>query len=135
MTSLSEWSVPAGSTSTPFHLTARTAASALILIYIAVSRSPPIFCKIDHNCFGLKWFKSQYFFFFLNILADSLRLDFISAEEIYINSKEVMTTVGEWELTGVTVKKMNLPAGDGKMYDEIRFHVSKVMTMSGLNNK
>lgn len=37
MTSLSEWSVPAGSTSTRFHLTARTAASALTLIYIAVS--------------------------------------------------------------------------------------------------
>lgn len=53
-----------------------------------------------------------------------MRLDSISAEEIYINSKEVMTTVGEWELTGVTVNKMNLPAGDGEMYDEIRFHVS-----------
>lgn len=51
-------------------------------------------------------------------------LDYKSAEEIYINSKEVMTMVGEWELTGVTVKKLNLQAGDGKMYEEIRFHVS-----------
>lgn len=53
-----------------------------------------------------------------------MRLDYKSAEDIYINSKEAMTMVGEWELTGVTAKKLNFQAGDGKMYDEIRFHVS-----------
>lgn len=59
-----------------------------------------------------------------NILADSVRLDYKSVEDIYINSKEVMTMVGEWELTGVTAKQLYLQAGDGKMYDELRFHVS-----------
>lgn len=50
-------------------------------------------------------------------------LDYISAEEIYLNSKEMMTTMGEWELTGITVENLNLLAGDGRKYQEIRFHV------------
>lgn len=53
-----------------------------------------------------------------------MMLDYISAEEIYKTSKEMMTTVGEWELTGVTVEKLSLAAGDGEMYEEIRFYVS-----------
>lgn len=49
----------------------------------------------------------------------------LSVEEIFKNSKEVMTTMGEWELVGLKVKKYEPPAGDGEIYEEIRFFVSK----------
>ncbi|TKS74671.1 5-hydroxytryptamine receptor 3C [Collichthys lucidus] len=45
----------------------------------------------------------------------------LSVEEIFKNSKEVMTTMGEWELVGLKVKKYEPPAGDGEIYEEIRF--------------
>lgn len=49
----------------------------------------------------------------------------LSVEEILKYSKDVMTTMGEWELVGITGKKYQLPAGDGEMYEEIRFFVRK----------
>ncbi|XP_070765026.1 5-hydroxytryptamine receptor 3C-like [Enoplosus armatus] len=48
----------------------------------------------------------------------------LSVEKILKHSKEVMTTTGEWELVGITVKANQLPASDGEMYEEIRFFVS-----------
>lgn len=52
-----------------------------------------------------------------------------SAEEILKYSKDMMTTMGEWELVGLTAKKFQLPAGDGEMYEEIRFSVRKYFTL------
>lgn len=52
----------------------------------------------------------------------------ISAKEIFQHSKEVMTSMGEWELHGVTAKKMVLPASDGQPYDELRYYVRKYST-------
>lgn len=37
--------------------------------------------------------------------------------------------MGEWELVGLTVKKFQLPAGDGGIYQEIRFFVRKYFTL------
>ncbi|XP_075878693.1 5-hydroxytryptamine receptor 3C-like [Nelusetta ayraudi] len=48
----------------------------------------------------------------------------ISAEAIFQHSKQVMTSMGEWELNGVTSEKMVLPASDGELYDELRYFVS-----------
>ena len=47
----------------------------------------------------------------------------ISVEEMLKHSKEVMTTMGEWELTGITVTEFQQPTGDGEIYGEIRFSV------------
>lgn len=58
--------------------------------------------------------------------ATALRMDEkISAEEIFQHSKEVLTYMGEWELHGVTSKKLVLPASDGQPYDELRYYVRK----------
>ncbi|XP_044056991.1 5-hydroxytryptamine receptor 3A-like isoform X1 [Siniperca chuatsi] len=48
----------------------------------------------------------------------------LSVEEILKYSKEVMTTMGEWELVGITVKKYQLPASNGDIYEEIRFFIA-----------
>ncbi|XP_071344148.1 5-hydroxytryptamine receptor 3A-like [Trachinotus anak] len=48
----------------------------------------------------------------------------ISTEEISEYSKNVMTTMGEWELIGITAKKYVLPAGQDELYEELRFFVS-----------
>lgn len=58
------------------------------------------------------------------ISASAVQIDHASVEEIFKHSKEVMTTMGEWELVGLTVKKFQAQAGDGEMYEEIRFIVS-----------
>ncbi|XP_040896406.1 5-hydroxytryptamine receptor 3A-like [Toxotes jaculatrix] len=47
-----------------------------------------------------------------------------TAEEILEYSKEVMATMGEWELVGITAKKYQFPAGDEEIYEELRFHIS-----------
>ncbi|XP_077964421.1 uncharacterized protein LOC120823430 [Gasterosteus aculeatus] len=47
-----------------------------------------------------------------------------SAADILQNSKEVMTTMGEWELVGLTSSSVFLPAMDDEMYQEMRFFVS-----------
>lgn len=49
----------------------------------------------------------------------------LSVEEILKNSKEVMTTMGEWELVGLTVRKFQQPAGNEEFYEELRFFVRK----------
>lgn len=59
---------------------------------------------------------------FISVYA--VQIGHASVEEIYKNSKEVMTTMGEWELVGITVKEFQPDAGEGEMYDEIRFIVS-----------
>lgn len=58
------------------------------------------------------------------ISVSAVQIDHASVEEIFKNSKEVMTTMGEWELVGLTVKKFQAQAADGEMYEEIRFIVS-----------
>ncbi|XP_059196363.1 5-hydroxytryptamine receptor 3A-like [Centropristis striata] len=47
-----------------------------------------------------------------------------SAEEIFKFSKKVMTTMGEWELIGITAKTFLLPASRNETYQELRFFVS-----------
>ncbi|XP_029285641.1 uncharacterized protein LOC115007087 [Cottoperca gobio] len=55
----------------------------------------------------------------------ALHIDLSSTvEDIFKYSKKVMTTIGEWELVGLTVKTYLLPAGDEEMYQEIRFFVT-----------
>ncbi|KAI9517345.1 hypothetical protein NQZ68_004562 [Dissostichus eleginoides] len=49
---------------------------------------------------------------------------FTSVEDILNQSKKVMTTMGEWELIGLTVQRFTLPAGDNELYQEIRFFVT-----------
>ncbi|XP_063748254.1 5-hydroxytryptamine receptor 3C-like [Eleginops maclovinus] len=49
---------------------------------------------------------------------------FTSVENLFNKSKEVMTTMGEWELIGLTEQKFTLHAGDGELYQEIRFFVT-----------
>ncbi|GAA6219795.1 5-hydroxytryptamine receptor 3A-like isoform X1 [Lates japonicus] len=48
----------------------------------------------------------------------------VSVEKMLESSKEVMATMGEWELIGITVKKYNLIASDDLPYEELRFHIS-----------
>uniref|UniRef100_A0A8C4GHR3 5-hydroxytryptamine receptor 3A n=1 Tax=Dicentrarchus labrax TaxID=13489 RepID=A0A8C4GHR3_DICLA len=48
----------------------------------------------------------------------------IPVEEILKFSQEVMATMGEWELIGLSVKKLQLPASDGEPYEELRFFVT-----------
>lgn len=49
----------------------------------------------------------------------------LSAADILQNSKEAMTTMGEWELVGLTSSSVFLPAMDDEMYQEMRFFVRK----------
>lgn len=49
----------------------------------------------------------------------------ISAEEIFQHSKDVMSSMGEWELHAVKAKKWVLPASDGELYDELRYYVRR----------
>ncbi|XP_060934685.1 5-hydroxytryptamine receptor 3C [Limanda limanda] len=46
------------------------------------------------------------------------------AGEIFQMSKEMMTTMGEWELIGITVKKFVFNADFDNFYEELRFYVS-----------
>lgn len=48
----------------------------------------------------------------------------ISAETVDKLSKEVIATMGEWELIGITAKKFELPSTqNGTTYEELRFYV------------
>ncbi|XP_041647337.1 5-hydroxytryptamine receptor 3A-like [Cheilinus undulatus] len=47
-----------------------------------------------------------------------------SVDEMLQRSKEVMATMGEWELIGITVKTFQFPTNLGDDYQEIRFFVS-----------
>ncbi|XP_075342272.1 5-hydroxytryptamine receptor 3A-like [Odontesthes bonariensis] len=47
-----------------------------------------------------------------------------SSDEILQRSKEVMSTMGEWSLVGITAKKYSLPASFGEYYQELRFFIS-----------
>ncbi|AWP10841.1 putative 5-hydroxytryptamine receptor 3A-like [Scophthalmus maximus] len=54
-----------------------------------------------------------------------LQIDLLSsAEDMFDFSKEVMATMGEWELIGITVKKFDLTGQDEETYQEIRFYIS-----------
>lgn len=53
-----------------------------------------------------------------------------SVEEILKYSKEVMTTMGEWELVGLTVTKFQQPTGDEEFYEELRFFVRNTRNCS-----
>ncbi|XP_029356840.1 5-hydroxytryptamine receptor 3A-like isoform X2 [Echeneis naucrates] len=54
----------------------------------------------------------------------SMQIDHpLSTEEIFEQSKQVMTTMGEWELVGVGVQKFVFPAADGEDYEELRFYI------------
>lgn len=50
-------------------------------------------------------------------------------EDILKHSKEVMTTMGEWELIGLSVRKFQQPTttttGKQEFYEELRFFVRK----------
>ncbi|XP_053286897.1 5-hydroxytryptamine receptor 3C [Pleuronectes platessa] len=46
------------------------------------------------------------------------------AGEIFEMSKELMTTMGEWELIGITVEKFVFNADYDDFYEELRFYVS-----------
>ncbi|XP_008329685.3 5-hydroxytryptamine receptor 3C-like isoform X2 [Cynoglossus semilaevis] len=49
----------------------------------------------------------------------------ISAETVDKLSKEVIATMGEWELIGITAKKFELPSTqNGTTYEELRFYIS-----------
>lgn len=48
-----------------------------------------------------------------------------TAEDILKTSKSVMSTMGEWELIGLKVKKFVFPAGLHEQYEELRFYVRK----------
>ncbi|XP_054646084.1 5-hydroxytryptamine receptor 3E-like [Dunckerocampus dactyliophorus] len=48
----------------------------------------------------------------------------IATEKIFEYSKEMMTTVGEWELIGMSSSKKQLPTSDGDIYEELRFFIS-----------
>ena len=43
-------------------------------------------------------------------------------------SKEFMTTMGEWELIGITVEKFVFDADYDDFYEELRFYVRKSYT-------
>ncbi|XP_042369567.1 5-hydroxytryptamine receptor 3A-like [Plectropomus leopardus] len=61
---------------------------------------------------------------YIHILRD-VRLDLSSTvEDILMYSKEVMKTMGEWELIGLSVKISELPSWKNETYHEIRFFVS-----------
>ncbi|CAJ1060758.1 uncharacterized protein LOC124873912 [Xyrichtys novacula] len=47
-----------------------------------------------------------------------------SVKEIYKRSVEVMSTMGEWELTGITAATYLFPTSVGDDYQEIRFFIS-----------
>nr|XP_057929164.1 5-hydroxytryptamine receptor 3A-like isoform X2 [Doryrhamphus excisus] len=47
-----------------------------------------------------------------------------TTERIFEYSKEMMTTVGEWELIGMSSFKEQLPTSDDDIYEEMRFFVS-----------
>lgn len=66
--------------------------------------------------------KLWLYYIFLSVAALQIS-QALPVEEILTYSKKVMTTVGEWELVGITVKTLQLPAGDGEAYQEIRFFV------------
>ena len=50
------------------------------------------------------------------------------AGEIFEMSKEMMATMGEWELIGITVEKFIFNADDEDVYEELRFYVRKSYT-------
>ncbi|XP_034386299.1 5-hydroxytryptamine receptor 3A-like [Cyclopterus lumpus] len=55
----------------------------------------------------------------------ALQIDLSSTvADILKYSKEVMTTMGEWELVGLTVNTYLPPAGNEDVYEEMRFFVS-----------
>ncbi|XP_028301247.1 5-hydroxytryptamine receptor 3A-like isoform X2 [Gouania willdenowi] len=47
-----------------------------------------------------------------------------SVESMYLNSKAIMATMGEWELTGIKTKSYNFVSGYGQIYEELRFFIS-----------
>ncbi|KAM3618980.1 uncharacterized protein V6R79_001225 [Siganus canaliculatus] len=68
-------------------------------------------CSLSFNCY-------------IHLMADVYISRTFSAEDMFRYSKKVMTTVGEWELVGLTGKTLNMTSTIGKPYQEIRFFVS-----------
>uniref|UniRef100_A0A3B4XHL8 Uncharacterized protein n=1 Tax=Seriola lalandi dorsalis TaxID=1841481 RepID=A0A3B4XHL8_SERLL len=61
---------------------------------------------------------------FNSYLHRSKKLILYFLSKLLENSKKVMTTMGEWELVGIKMKKFVFPSGDGDLYEELRFYVS-----------
>lgn len=49
----------------------------------------------------------------------------LTTGEILQLSKEVMATMGEWYLVGLTAETLHTPASDGEAYQFVRFFVRK----------
>lgn len=49
----------------------------------------------------------------------------LTAEEILQYSKDVMATMGEWYLVGLTAETLHSAASDGEAYQFVRFFVRK----------
>ncbi|XP_035996636.1 5-hydroxytryptamine receptor 3A-like [Fundulus heteroclitus] len=47
-----------------------------------------------------------------------------SSEQVFQASKEEMATMGEWQLAGISSKKVVVPTIEGSSYDELRFFIS-----------
>lgn len=67
------------------------------------------------------WLSSIFF------SATALRLSLKSSvEEMLKYSKKVMTSMGEWELVGLTANNFLQPASYGELYEELRFAVRNI---------
>ncbi|XP_029987504.1 5-hydroxytryptamine receptor 3A-like [Sphaeramia orbicularis] len=61
---------------------------------------------------------------YLHLMSDVQLTHIYDMEERLQESKEVMATMGEWELLGFTMRKNQYPTDNGEPYQELQFHVS-----------
>ncbi|XP_072295017.1 uncharacterized protein [Eucyclogobius newberryi] len=82
-------------------------------------------CRLDIFMFPFDTQNCTFSFNSYILKSTDMQMDKAWDDEHRFNvSKEVMTTMGEWQLTGLTASKLELPSTTGSTYIELRFSVS-----------
>uniref|UniRef100_A0AAV2KTY1 Uncharacterized protein n=1 Tax=Knipowitschia caucasica TaxID=637954 RepID=A0AAV2KTY1_KNICA len=81
-------------------------------------------CRLDIYLFPFDTQNCSFSFNSYILMTSDLDINSMWEDDLRFNvSKDVMTTMGEWNLVGLSVRKLELPSGDGTTYFELRYQV------------
>ncbi|XP_033821625.1 5-hydroxytryptamine receptor 3A-like [Periophthalmus magnuspinnatus] len=82
-------------------------------------------CRLDIYLFPFDTQNCSFSFNSYILKTNDMQLQTVWEDDFRNNiSKEVMTTMGEWQLVEITVMKLELPSSTQATYQELRYHVT-----------
>ncbi|XP_055020511.1 uncharacterized protein LOC110160023 isoform X2 [Boleophthalmus pectinirostris] len=82
-------------------------------------------CRLDIYLFPFDTQNCTFSFNSYILRTTDMQISVLWDNELRFNiSKEVMTTMGEWHLVGLTAEKLEIPSSSGGSYNELRYYVS-----------